>query len=123
MKRRIILKGTPDQITPAIIAIEDKIQEEIKFQARLMSHCAAARGRSKQSPSNTDVRNTMDDYPDIETYEISVPYQVCGRIIRKGGTTVREIETSSGSKINIENTANEIESTYYLKFLFMIYLN
>lgn len=116
MKRRIILKGTADQIARAIIQIEDKVQEEVKTQALLKGQVAAARGRSKLSPSNTNVRNTMYDYPDIEIYEVLVPYKVCGRIIGKGGTTVREIERSSGAKISIENTANEIESTYYFKF-------
>jgi len=79
--------------------------------------------RSKLSPDNINIKNTTDDYPDVEIYEFLVPYEACGRIIGRNGYTVQEMEKSSGAKIMIENITNKFESTYYFNISFTICLN
>ncbi|XP_012059030.1 PREDICTED: tudor and KH domain-containing protein [Atta cephalotes] len=107
-KRRIILKGTADQIAAAIIQIEDKIQDEIKTEVQLRMQVATAR-ISELFHINTD-KNTTEDHSDIETYKLLMPHEACGRIIRKNGYTVQEMERFSGAKIILENIANKFEN-------------
>ncbi|KAG5312868.1 TDRKH protein, partial [Pseudoatta argentina] len=111
LKRRIILKGTTDQIAAAIIQIEDKVQDEIKAEVQLRMQVATARiSVSELSHINTDIKNTTEDHSDIETYKLLVPHEVCGRIIGKNGYTVQEMERFSGAKIILENVANKFEN-------------
>ncbi|XP_018343282.1 PREDICTED: tudor and KH domain-containing protein-like isoform X2 [Trachymyrmex septentrionalis] len=109
LKRRIILKGTADQIAAAIIQIEDKVQDEIKAEVQLRTQVTTAR-ISELSHINIDIKNTTEDHSDIETYKLLVPHEACGRIIGKNRCTVQEMERFSGSKIILENVANKFEN-------------
>lgn len=103
VKRRIILKGTSDQIAAAIIEIEDKIQNEVEAETQLKLQVARMKSTSSD---NNDVINT-NDHPDVETFELLVPRDTCGRIIGKNGWIIQEMEKSSGAKITIENNRRE----------------
>ncbi|KAG5345714.1 TDRKH protein, partial [Acromyrmex heyeri] len=87
LKRRIILKGTADQIAAAIIQIEDKVQDEIKTEVQLRMQVATARiSVSELSHINTDIKNTTEDHSDIETYKLLVPHEVYQRNVTIIGT-------------------------------------
>lgn len=65
----------------------------------------------------------MDNQPTIETYEFSVPYQVCGRIIGRNGNTIQQIQRFSGAEIVIEKDLTNIsQSMYYFNFFSSIFL-
>ncbi|KYQ56430.1 Tudor and KH domain-containing protein [Trachymyrmex zeteki] len=111
LKRRIILKGTADQIAAAIIQIEDKVQDKIEAEVQLRMQVATARiSISELSRVNTDIKNTTEDHSDIETCRLLVPHEACGRIIGRNGYTVQEMERLSGAKIMLENVANRFEN-------------
>lgn len=119
MKRRIILKGTADQIAPAIIRIEDKVQEEVEDCSQLNKQFASA--RIFRHLKNTDAKN---DYPDNEIYDYLLPYETCKKIIEKDESTIQEIEKSSGAKIIIDDeTIAKGEGTYYFNMFVIICLN
>jgi len=122
LKKRIILKGTADQIASAIIQIEDKVQEEVEAQLRIQV-AVTRMSKSKLSLDNINIKNTIDNYPDVETYQFLVPHEACGRIIGRNGYTVQEMERSSGAKIMIENITNKFESMHYFNISFTICLN
>ncbi|KAM0736663.1 Tudor and KH domain-containing protein-like protein [Formica fusca] len=106
-KRRIIIKGTAEQIALAVTQIEDKVREESEAQAQLKCETATAR-TPRISPSKNSVKDIMDNQPTIETYEFSVPYQVCGRIIGRNGNTIQQIQRFSGAEIVIEKDLTNI---------------
>lgn len=119
MKRRIILKGTADQIAPAIIRIEDKVQEELEDCSQLKMQFASA--RIFRHLKNTDAKN---DYPNNEIYDYLLPYETCKKIIEKDESTIQEIEKSSGAKIIIDDeTIAKYEGMYYFNMFVTIYLN
>lgn len=105
LKRRIILKGTADQIASAIIRIEDKVHEEVEDCSQPKMQFASA--RMFKHLENADAK---DDYSNNEIYDYLVPYEVCKRIIEKDKCTIQEIEKSSGAKIIInDETVAEYE--------------
>ncbi|KYM94515.1 Tudor and KH domain-containing protein [Cyphomyrmex costatus] len=108
-KRRIILKGTVDQIAAAINQIEDKVQDEIVAEDKLGMQVAAAI-ISTSEHVDTDIKNTTDN-SDIEIYQLLVPHEACGTIIGRNGYTVQEIEKISGAKIMLENVNESDQRT------------
>lgn len=99
-KRRIIIKGTAEQIALAVTQIEDKVREE--NEAQLKCEQAATARTPRLSPSKNSAKDTMDNQPTIKTYEFSVPYKACGRIIGRNGNTIQQIQSFSGAEIVIE---------------------
>ncbi|XP_072767811.1 tudor and KH domain-containing protein homolog isoform X2 [Anoplolepis gracilipes] len=59
------------------------------------------------------IKNIIDNQPVIETYEMFVPYEVGGNfgILKKNGTTVLEIQRSSGTKLIVESNIYKSEDT------------
>ncbi|XP_076663373.1 tudor and KH domain containing protein papi isoform X2 [Andrena cerasifolii] len=62
-KRRIIIKGTAEQIAAALLQIEDKVREEKEARANLEASSAARLPRGKLSPRNTAVNATEHSQP------------------------------------------------------------
>ncbi|XP_029163809.1 tudor and KH domain-containing protein homolog [Nylanderia fulva] len=100
-KKRIVIKGTAEQIALAVTQIEDKIREENEAQAQLKCEQTAIARAPRLSPSKNTVKDTMDDQL-IESYELSVPHKACGRIIGKNGNTIQQIQKVSGAEIVVE---------------------
>ncbi|KAK2580728.1 hypothetical protein KPH14_011356 [Odynerus spinipes] len=49
------------------------------------------------------ITTIIANQPIIETYEMYVPQQACGRIIGRGGETIHQIQSLSSAKIIVEN--------------------
>lgn len=106
-KKRIIIKGTAEQIASAVTQIEDKIREGNEAQAQLKCEQAATVRTPRLSPSKNIVKNTVDDQFIIETCEFSIPYKSCGRIIGKNGNNIQQIQRASGTNIVIEKNGSQ----------------
>ncbi|KOC67666.1 Tudor and KH domain-containing protein [Habropoda laboriosa] len=68
-ERRIIIKGTTDQIAAALSHIEDKVREEKEARTKLEASSAARLPRGKLSPRNTVVSASE---PSTESLSIQV---------------------------------------------------
>ena len=55
------------------------------------------------------IHQFVANQPRLETLELRVPSSYCGRIIGRGGETVRRMQTESGCKIDIERGSDNSE--------------
>ncbi|KAG7208620.1 hypothetical protein KM043_014827 [Ampulex compressa] len=67
--RKIIIKGTSEQIANALLQIEDKVKEEKKARAKLEAVLTSRSPRGKLSPRNTAVNNT-ENVPSSESASV-----------------------------------------------------
>lgn len=58
------------------------------------------------------LRDIIENQPLIESYEIFVPNYACGSIVGKGGRIIKELQSSTGTKIILDNNNNYDRSVY-----------
>ncbi|XP_050457964.1 tudor and KH domain-containing protein-like isoform X2 [Cataglyphis hispanica] len=70
------------------------------------------------------IKNIVDNQPIIETYEMFVPFEVCGSfgigyfgILKKHGGIVQQIQRSSGAKLTLENDVHKSEDGWKSKII------
>ncbi|KAL0128829.1 hypothetical protein PUN28_003898 [Cardiocondyla obscurior] len=96
INRRIILKGNPNQLAPALIEIEDKIQQEAKILSQMKSKIASAR----IFRNSKNVIKTLDDYSNEDVHDHSLSIKVCEKFM-ENNECKEDIEKISGAKIII----------------------
>lgn len=102
-KRRIIIKGSAEQIALAVTQIQDKIREENEAQAQLKGEQAASARIPRLSPNKSIVEGEIEEInPTIKTYEIPIPYEMIGEVIGTNENTVQQLERVLGVEIIIE---------------------
>ena len=55
------------------------------------------------------IHQCLANQPRLETLELRVPSSYCGRLIGRGGETVRRMQSQSGCKIDIERGSDNRE--------------
>lgn len=70
------------------------------------------------------IKTIVDSQPVIETYEMFVPFEVCGSfgigyfgLLKKHGDNVQQIQRSSGAKLTMGNDVHKSEGAYLLLVL------
>lgn len=116
-KRRIIIKGSAEQIALAVTQIQDKIREENEAQAQLKGEQAASARIPRLSPNKSIVEGEIEEInPTIKTYEIPIPYEMIGEVIGTNENTVQQLERVLGVEIIIEK--NPIFPSMYVECFF-----
>lgn len=113
-KKRIIIKGTAEQIALAVTQVQDKIREENEVQAQLKCEQAANARMPRSSPNKNIVEDEIEETNSIiKTYEIPVPYEMIGKVIGNNGNTIQQMERVLGVEIIIEK--DPIFSSMYVE--------
>lgn len=99
-KKRMIIKGTAEQIASVVTEMEDKIREENQAQAQLKCEQVATVRSPRISPSKNTVKDTVEDQL-IKTDEFFIPHKTCEKIIGRNGNTLQQIQKVSGANIAI----------------------
>lgn len=66
--------------------------------------------REKVKRAEIVIKKVIAEQPVIRTEDVFVPQRACGRIIGKGGQTIRHMSAVSGAKIRIDPTSDDISN-------------
>nr|CAD7263816.1 unnamed protein product [Timema shepardi] len=99
-----------------IKSIQDQTNTKIYFKDELETDefrvCAIRGTADSAQVAEFMIRDLILNQPLIETVEIKIPQRAVGRIIGKGGETIRSISRASNAKITVENISQTDDKAF-----------
>ncbi|PSN39206.1 Tudor and KH domain-containing protein [Blattella germanica] len=100
----------------SIKSIQEKTHTKINFKDQFdneqQHRVCVIRGTPEAAQlAESLIHDIILNQPLIETYEMFVPQNACGRIIGRNGDTIRSISSTSNAKITIENSTTREPNT------------
>nr|CAD7460149.1 unnamed protein product [Timema tahoe] len=99
-----------------IKSIQDQTNTKIHFKDELETDefrvCVIRGTADSAQVAEFMIRDLILNQPLIETVEIKIPQRAVGRIIGKGGETIRSISRASNAKITVENISQTDDKAF-----------